>query len=192
MIRRLADYAFLFIVAGAVVALDQASKSLIRVNLAPGEIYHPELWITQYVRFVHLHNRGAAIGILPGFGNTFMFLSALISLAVLFYYARIPHQQWLLRLSMALILGGGVANLIDRLRQGYVTDFISLLNIPVFNLADLSVLTGFILLFIDLWRKENRKSLIQSSATQDEELGNEENSGRNLTSSPPLEGTRSG
>jgi len=190
--RRLADYTFLFLVAGAIIALDQLCKYLVRANLAPGEIYRPELWITQYVRFVHLHNSGAAIGLLPGFGDIFMLLSALISLAVLYYYARIPHQQWLLRLSMALVLGGAVGNLIDRLHQGYVTDFISLLNIPVFNLADLSVLIGFILLFIDLWRKEQRKGLILSSATQDDDLGNEENSGRNLTSFPPLEGARSG
>ena len=192
MKRRLADYAFLFVVAGAVVALDQACKYLVRENLALGEVFHPELWLSQYVRLVHLHNSGAAIGLLPGFGDIFMLLSALISLAVLYYYARIPHQQWLLRLSMALVLGGAVGNLIDRLHQGYVTDFISLLNIPVFNLADLSVLIGFMLLFIDLWRKEQRKGLILSSATQDDDLGNEENSGRNLTSFPPLEGARSG
>ena len=192
MKRRLADYVFLFIVAGAVVALDQACKSLVRVNLAPGEIYHPELWLSQYVRLVHLHNSGAAIGLLPGFGDIFMLLSALISLAVLYYYGRIPHQQWLLRLSMALVLGGAVGNLIDRLHQGYVTDFISLLNIPVFNLADLSVLIGFILLFIDLWRKEQKKSLVQNSATQGEDSGDEEKSGQNHTSNKSLEEGRSG
>jgi signal peptidase II len=164
--RRLADYAFLFIVAGAVVVLDQACKYLVRENLAPGEVFHPELWLSQYIRFVHLHNSGAAIGLLPGFGDIIMILSALISLAVLYYYAHIPHQQWLLRLSMALVLGGAVGNLVDRLNQGYVTDFISLLNIPVFNLADLSVLIGFMLLFIDLWRKEQSRGSLQSIATQ--------------------------
>lgn len=187
MKRRLADYAFLFLVAGVIVALDQACKYLVRGNLEPGEIYHPELWVSQYVRFVHLHNSGAAIGILPGFGDIFMLLSALISLAVLYYYSRIPHQQWLLRLSMALVLGGAVGNLVDRLYQGYVTDFISLFNFPVFNLADLSVLTGFILLFVDLWRQEQRKKSGQDSAAPGEGSGNEEKSGRHLTSYAPLE-----
>ena len=182
----------MLLIAGAIIALDQAGKVPIRVNLTHGEIYHPELWISRYVRFVHLKNSGAAIGVFPGFGDIFMFLSALISVAVLYFYARIPHQQWLLRLSMALVLGGAVGNLVDRLHQGYVTDFISVLNIPVFNLADLSVLTGFMLLFIDLWRKEQKKSLVQNSATPSEELGNDKKSGRNLTPSTPLEETRSG
>jgi signal peptidase II len=190
--RRLADYAFLFLVAGAVVVLDQACKVVVRANLAPGEIFHPELWITQYARIVHLHNSGAAIGILPGFGDIFLVLSALISLAVLYFYARIPHQQWLLRLSMALVLGGALGNLIDRLHQGYVTDFISLLNLPVFNLADLSVLAGFMLLFVDLWRKEQSKGPVQAANAQDEDSGGDHQSGRNLASSLPLEETRSG
>jgi signal peptidase II len=192
MTRRLTDYAFLFLVAGAVVVLDQACKVLVRTNLATGEIFHPELWISQYARIVHLHNSGAAIGILPGFGDIFLVLSALISLAVLYFYARIPHQEWLLRLSMALVLGGGLGNLIDRLYQGYVTDFISLLNIPVFNLADLSVLTGFILLFIDLWRKEQRRSTTQAANTRDEDLGRDDPGERNLASTTPLEEIRNG
>ncbi|OGO35513.1 MAG: signal peptidase II [Chloroflexi bacterium RBG_16_57_11] len=192
MKQRLADYVFLFLVASAIVALDQACKLLVRVNLMQDEIFHPELWVSQYVRFVHLKNSGAAIGLLPGFGDIFMFLSALICVAVLYYYARIPHQQWLLRLSMALVLGGAVGNLVDRMQQGYVTDFISVLNLPVFNLADLSVLTGFILLFFDLWRKEQRKGMTQNAAPKGGESGNEEHSGRNLTSYTSLEDARSG
>jgi signal peptidase II len=185
------DYALLFLVAGAIVSLDQACKYLVRANLEPGEIFRPELLISQNIRFVHLHNSGAAIGILPGFGDVFMFLSALISLAVLYYYSRIPHQRWLLRLSMALVLGGAVGNLIDRLHQGYVTDFISLFNIPVLNLADLSVLTGFIILFVDLWRQEQRKKLDQDSDAPGEDSANGEKSGRCLASYTPLEEARS-
>jgi signal peptidase II len=190
--QRLADYAFLFLVAGSIVFLDQAGKFLVRSNLAPGEIYRPDLWLSQYIRFVNLHNTGAAIGLLPGYGGVFLLLSALISLAVLYYYARIPHQQWLLRLSMALVLGGALGNLVDRLHQGYVTDFISLLNIPVFNLADLSVLVGFMLLFVDLWRKEHKKGLVQNTANQGGDSSQDKKSGRNHTSSTSLEETRSG
>ena len=76
--------------------------------------------------------------------------------------------------------------------QGYVTDFISVLDIPVFNLADLSVLVGFLLLFIDLWRKEQRKSSKHSPAKSGEELRDEDQSGRNLASFTSLEAARRG
>jgi signal peptidase II len=190
--QRLADYVFLFLVAGLIVVLDQASKALVRNNLLPGEIFHPEWWLSQFVRLVHLKNTGAAIGLLPGFGDIFMFLSALISLAVLIYYARIPHQQWLMRLSLALVLGGAVGNLVDRFQQGYVTDFISVLDIPVFNLADLSVMAGFSLLFIDLWRKERRKGSQNNPATSNGSAVDETDRGRSHSAQPSLEADRSG
>jgi signal peptidase II len=179
--QRLSDYAFLLLIAGTIVALDQASKYLVQANLAMGEVYRPELWLSQYVRVVHLHNRGAAIGIFPGLGNVFMILAMLVSAGILYYYPRIARQDWLVRLSLALVLGGAVGNMIDRLQQGYVTDFISLLNIPVLNLADISILTGVLILFIGLWRKEQRKKPGQDNATQDHTSSSEEKTGRFLS-----------
>lgn len=175
------------LIAGAIVVLDQASKYLVRANLALGEVYRPDLWISQFIRFVHLHNRGAAIGMFPSLGNVFMVLAMLVSAAIIYYYPRIPRQDWLVRLSMALFLGGAVGNMIDRLHQGYVTDFISLLDIPVLNIADLSVSSGVVVLFIGLWQQEQRKKHLQDSATQDNDSGNQGKTGRVLSSGEPLE-----
>jgi signal peptidase II len=175
----------LLLIAGTIVLLDQASKSLIRANLALGEVYRPELWITQFARLVHLHNSGAAIGIFPSLGKVFMFLAILISGAIIYYYPRIPHQERLLRLSMALLLGGALGNLIDRLQQGYVTDFISVLNIPVVNLADLSVSVGVILLCISLWRQEEKKERQRASTHPGEEPPGEHQGGQSLSMQTP-------
>lgn len=191
MKRRLSDYAHLLLFAGAIVLLDQVSKYLIRANLAPGEVYRPELWISQYARFVHLHNRGAAIGIFPSLGNVFMLLAMLVCVAILYYYPRIPRQDRLLRLSMAFLLGGALGNLIDRLHQGFVTDFISFLNIPVFNIADLCIPIGVTLLIIGLWRQERNMGLRQASVERGEDSGDGGQTGRNLTSKPSIEDIRS-
>jgi len=170
----------LLLIAGAVILLDQASKYLVRHNLALGEVYRPELWLSQYARLIHLHNSGAAVGIFPRLGNLFMLLAIIASAAILYYYPRIPGEERLIRLSMALLLGGAVGNLIDRLHQGYVTDFISLLNIPVINFADLSVSVGVILLCLGFWRREQRQKHQQSSADQGDEAGKEQTRGHHL------------
>jgi signal peptidase II len=178
--RRFSDYVPLFLTAGAIVILDQASKYLIRANLAMGEVYRPDLWISQFVRFVHLHNRGAAIGTSPGMGIFSMVVAILVSAVIIYLYPRIPPQERLVRLAMALLLGGALGNLIDRLHQGYVTDFISLLNIPVLNLADLSISVGVVVLFIGLWQQEQKKKRQQQPASQAEDPEDKPDTGRSL------------
>ena len=64
------------------------------------------------------------------------------------------QDDWLLRLALSLQLGGALGNLIDRLTVGHVTDFISVGNFPVFNLADASITIGAVLLFLDVWLRE--------------------------------------
>jgi signal peptidase II len=185
--RQLSDYLPLLLIAGAVICLDQASKSLVRSNLALGEVYQPGLWLSQYARLIHAHNSGAAIGIFPSLGNLFMILAILISGAIIYFYPRIPREERLIRLSLALLLGGAAGNLIDRLHQGYVTDFISLLNIPVVNIADLSVSAGVVLLCIGLWRQEVRYKPQPDPAGQE----GRPSDGRNLALQALPEATRS-
>ena len=148
MRKYLADYFSLFLVAGLIVLLDQATKYIIRSNLAVGEIYRPDLWITQFARIVHWQNTGAAFGMFQSLGNVFMILSMVVSAAIIYYYPQVPRQDRLIRLAMALLLGGAVGNLIDRLSQGYVTDFISVSEFPVFNIADASISLGVVVLFL--------------------------------------------
>ena len=123
--KPLADYAVLFLIAGIVILLDQLTKAVVRQNLALGEIYRPELWISQYARLIHLKNTGAANGMFQNFNKILAVFPFIVALAILYYFPRIPRQDWLIRLALGFYLGGALGNLIDRLTQGYVTDFIS-------------------------------------------------------------------
>lgn len=163
MKKYLADYAFLFLVAGLIILLDQLTKSMIRNNLAMGEVFHPELWISEFARIVHWQNTGAAFGMFQSLGNVFMILSMVVSGAIIYYFPQVPRQDWLIRLAMAMLLGGAVGNLIDRLSQGYVTDFISVGEFPVFNIADASISLGVVVLFIGMWMQERQKKAAEES-----------------------------
>lgn len=154
--KYLFDYSFLIPVAGAIVALDQWTKWLVRTNLAFQEIWAPWDWLLPYARIVHWSNSGAAFGMLQGFGGVFTVLAILVSLAILYFFPQVPRNDWTLRLAMGLQLGGALGNLIDRLTIGDVTDFISVGTFPVFNVADASISVGVAVLLLGVWLQEKR------------------------------------
>lgn len=158
MRKYLSDYAVLFSIAGLIVLLDQISKYLVRLYLPYGQVLRPELEISQYVRIVHWSNTGAAFGMFQSLGGFFTVLAVLVSLAILYYYPQIPKEDWLFRLALGLQLGGALGNLVDRLFRGEVTDFLSVLNFPVFNIADASVSVGAVLMFFGLWQRDRQES----------------------------------
>jgi signal peptidase II len=155
--KRLADYAALFLMVGIVILLDQLTKEEVRLNLMYGEVYRPDLWISQYARFVHLKNTGATNGMFRNMNAVLTVFPFVVSAVILNYFPRIPRGDWLIRLSMGLYLGGALGNLIDRLRLGYVTDFISVGSFPVLNIADACVSIGVVILLIGLWLHERAK-----------------------------------
>ncbi len=83
----------------------------------------------------------------------------IVSGIILYYFPQIPSKDWLIRISMGMLLGGAIGNLIDRLTLGYVTDFISVGDFPVFNIADSSISVGVVVLFFGMWRQERRTKL---------------------------------
>jgi signal peptidase II len=165
--RYLQDYLMLFLIAGVIVVLDQLTKSWIRQNLLIGEVYRPDLWISNYARIVNWKNTGAAFGMFQSLGGVFTVLSFIVGGVILYYFPQISREDWLIRLSMAMLLGGAIGNLIDRLTQGYVTDFISVGNFPVFNVADSSISVGVAVLFIGMWVQERRKKSGPDPAVQE-------------------------
>lgn len=187
MRKYLADYFSLFLIAGLIVLLDQATKYIIRSNLAVGEIYRPDLWITQFARIVHWQNTGAAFGMFQSLGNVFMILSMVVSAAIIYYYPQVPPQDRLIRLAMALLLGGAVGNLIDRLYQGYVTDFISVSEFPVFNIADASISLGVVVLFFGMWYQEKEKKALQDSTDGADNQLEEKKSDLSLSPAAPTD-----
>ena len=157
MKKFLRSYGLLFSVAGVIVILDQVTKSLVRTNLAEGEMWSPWAWLLPYIRVVHIQNSGAAFGMLPGLSMVFTILSIVVVIAILYFFPRIPRQDWVLRLALCLQFGGALGNLLDRLYQGYVTDFVSVMSFAVFNVADACISIGVTILILDIWFKEKKK-----------------------------------
>ena len=157
MKKYLLDYAYLLGLAGAIVALDQWSKYMVRTYLAFGRTWSPWPWLANYARIVHWNNTGAAFGMFQGFGNVFTVLAIIVSIVILYYFPQVPRRDWPLRLAMGLQLGGAIGNLVDRLTVGSVTDFISIGNFAVFNVADASISIGVAILVLGMWLKEREQ-----------------------------------
>lgn len=152
---------WLLLTAG-VIALDQYTKRLVVENMAPFD-RHP---VMPFFDLVRLHNTGAAFSFLAdagGWQNTFFTVVAVIvALVILFWLARLPPGRVAVPMGLALVLGGAMGNLVDRLAHGYVVDFVLLYydrwSYPAFNVADAAITGGVILLLIDTFFLEKRRS----------------------------------
>ena len=161
-------------IAGIVVALDQWTKWLVRENIPFATQWLPEgmEWLMPYARLVYWHNTGAAFGMFQDGAAVFTVLAFVVIGAILFYYPQIESEGWLFRLALSLQLAGATGNLIDRLfHDGKVTDFISVGNFPVFNVADSSITVGTAILILGVWlseRKQKSRPTAAGNQTQDE------------------------
>ena len=131
----------LLAVIAAVIGLDQLTKWLTVVNLAEYESF--PLW-QDVLHFTYVKNTGMAFGMLKDHRWVFMVFSTIAIVALIVYLFRFrPESRWM-QVSMAMIIGGGIGNMIDRVLLGYVVDFIdfTLINFAVFNVADSFVCIG--------------------------------------------------
>ena len=138
------------------VVLDQATKYLVNATMP---LYGSRTVIPNFLDLVHVHNAGVAFGLLNGAEHPQRSLLttalALIALFGIAYYARhVRDEERFARLGLSLILGGAVGNLIDRMRQGYVIDFVDVYwrewHFWAFNVADAAISVGAALVFIDV------------------------------------------
>ena len=157
MKRNILDYFLLAVFAGLIITADQVTKALVRTNLPVQGVWSPWPWLTPYARVVHWYNTGVAFGMFQGMNGVFIVLAILVSLAILYYFPRVPRQDWALRLAMGMQLAGAVGNLIDRVQFGHVTDFISIGNFAVFNIADASISVGVVILILAVWIQDIKK-----------------------------------
>jgi signal peptidase II len=155
--RLIKIYRSLFLTTLVIVGLDQITKELVRTFIPYGDYWSPWDWLAPYARLVHISNTGASFGLFQGQGFLFTILAIIVSIAIIVYYARVPVDDWTLRLAMGLQLAGALGNLIDRVVFGYVTDFISVGNFAVFNVADSSITVGVAVLLVGIWLQERRK-----------------------------------
>ena len=156
MLRYLRDYLELVLPAGLIILFDQWTKWLIITKLDFGQMWSPWSWLHPYAKFVHWSNTGAAFGMFQQFGGVFTILAIMVSLFIFYYYPRIERSEWLVRLALIMQLGGAIGNLIDRLRQGYVIDFISLGSFAVFNVADACISMGVVVLMTGMYLRDRR------------------------------------
>ena len=148
------------LLAGVVVALDQGAKWFIAQNLPAGG----SMGITSFLRLVRVYNRGAAFSFLAGAGGWqrwfFVAIAVVAIVIITTTLFRRAAAGGLFACSLALILGGAIGNLIDRLRIGYVLDFIDFRfsflapifsggHFPAFNIADAAITAGVIALLLN-------------------------------------------
>jgi signal peptidase II len=153
--RRSVPLRFSALIALAVVLVDQATKILVDTTLSPGSAVPV---VEGFFRLVYVRNSGAAFGLLRNSGVPFVLISIAASILVLLYLFIISPRRTLGRHALALILGGAVGNMVDRIfRSGEVVDFIEIgisqrLRWPAFNVADIAVTVGVALLVVEfLW-----------------------------------------
>lgn len=125
----------------AVLAADQASKALVRGSLARGEVRS----LLPGVDLVNVRNRGVAFGLLEDGGLLLVAVAVVALLALLVFFATHLGRR-LVWLPTGLLIGGAAGNLIDRAREGAVTDFVDLPLWPAFNVADVSITAGVLAL----------------------------------------------
>src|SRR5688572_10374916 len=147
-------------VLGGVLFLDLLTKLFIQRTF---HLYQQVDLVGDYVRLTYIHNPGAAFGIHLGPYSRFifLFLSLLALAALVGMYWVTPAKDRIRLTSIALICGGALGNLLDRIRSAAgVVDFLDIgvgdLRWPVFNVADIAVTTGAIFLALSLWREEQQ------------------------------------
>src|SRR5881409_3706093 len=150
---------FVLTVAVAVFALDRVTKSWVEQNIALGSA---RPIAGDYVRIVHAQNTGAAFGLLPERTTLLSVLSVVAVLAIVYYYRQIASNSALVSATLGMQLGGAFGNLLDRITQGYVVDFVDVgvgdLRFWAFNVADSSIVVGIILVTAALWYEEHRSA----------------------------------
>jgi len=139
------NYVLIFtIITLVTVFLDQLVKYLVL-------LFKPNFNLS-FLKIHLIKNTGAGFGILQGRTLILAIVSAIVALAVIFYYHKIPQEKFV-QILFALFLGGVVGNLIDRVFRRYVVDFIDFSFWPAFNIADACISIAVVGLVVYFWKK---------------------------------------
>lgn len=157
------------VLAGLVLLADQLSKNWILANLGPTPLMKTLPVMGEWVQIVYWRNTGVAFGLFQNNSDIFTVVALLITSGAIFAYVRhLPNRHVLVQISIGLIIGGAIGNVIDRIRLGYVVDFIQLWLWPIFNLADSAITIGATLLGIYLLFAPDEH--LEAAAPRDEAL----------------------
>ncbi len=155
------------VLAALVLLLDQLSKQVLLLYLGPAD---ERIVIDGFFKLVHWTNRGAAWSMFQQFASSNLWLSVFALIALLVLFATRHHfdvHTGAGQISLGLIFGGIIGNLVDRFMHGYVIDFLYFylerrgaepIGFPAFNVADTAICTGVGLLFLISWQREEPKT----------------------------------
>lgn len=147
-----------FIIAAAIIALDQWTKSLVVKHMELGQ----SIPLIQDVLHLTSHrNTGAAFGILANQRMLFVVITIAVVVGILISLIRFGKSQPRVSLALSMVLGGAIGNFIDRVTTGKVVDFVdvTVINFPIFNVADMAITIGVGLLLLDVLLDSKRKAV---------------------------------
>ena len=146
---------FWLICSFLIIFIDQVTKYIALTRLEGLEV----TVIPKVIDFVYVKNNGAAFNILAGKIELLSLISVVFAVGVIWYIIYKNPQNKMFRLSLMLLFAGAVGNVIDRIFRGFVVDFIktTFIDFPVFNIADIAIVCGAILLSVYVLFFENRK-----------------------------------
>ncbi len=133
-------------IAVVVVMLDQFAKLAVVAALGPGRARHDVDLLGSLLRFEYVENRGAAFGVLRGQSALLLWFALGVLAGLVLFYRRLVTASPAVALGVGLVGGGAVGNLIDRIRFGYVVDFVAVGPWPRFNVADSAITIGVAIL----------------------------------------------
>ena len=137
------DAIVLVALATLVAGFDQLTKAALISVIFPSQANSRLELVDGLVSLEYAENRGAAFGLLAGLTPVLALVSVVILAALLFQYSRQPQPPLWQTFAAGLIVGGALGNLVDRVRLGYVIDFVSVGPWPHFNVADAAITIGF-------------------------------------------------
>ncbi|MDL1900064.1 signal peptidase II [Anaerolineae bacterium CFX9] len=157
----------LFALILLVLIIDQVTKRIVMNALQLGESIDLIPFLSPLFRITYSQNTGAAFGFLPQGSDIFLIIAVVVTLAMIYYFPRLPAHAGLSRIGIGLLCGGALGNAIDRIDHGAVIDFIHY-TIPglisnVSNLADHAIVFGVLLILIESWRTGDEKKTAETT-----------------------------
>jgi len=138
-----AQWVALGVIAGTAIVADQLTKAIVSLRLSTGEA----VATLGPFSIHHVQNSGIAFGLFSDSTSAVIVLTGAAVAGMLIFFSRTAQRHPLLPVALGLVIGGSIANLIDRVRLGHVTDFLDFAYWPAFNLADTFIVVGVGLLF---------------------------------------------